>query len=109
MKAIRIKTIRTVLTAILLSVMLLPASSQEIIPFEEKQSGQQVFESAIPSSSNPDVATINKSGPNRAAPPGGGNGLGITPVRDVFWLLPILAILYGIIRANRRRGEMNNE
>ena len=104
MEAIGIKTIKTFLTVILLSVMLLPVSSQEIIPFEEKQA--EAFSPAPPSSSNTDVATFNGSGPHRAAPPGGGNGLGIgAPVREVFWLLPVLAILYGVIRANRRRNE----
>ena len=118
MEAIGIKTIKTVLTAILLSVMLLPMSSQEVIPFEAKQ--PEAFNPAPPSTSNTEVATFNSSGPNRATPPGGGSALGIAaPVRDVFWLLPVLAILYGLIRANRvgkisltgymNRVKMNNE
>ena len=104
MEAIGIKTIKTALIIVLLSVMLLPVSSQEPVPFEANQ--PTVFNPAPPSTSNTEVATFNGSGPHRAPPPGGGNGLGIgAPVRDIFWLLPILAILYGVITGAKRRKE----
>ena len=110
MKYIGIKKIKTVLANTLLAgilffVGIMLASSQEIVPFEAKQ--PEVFDSATPSSFNKEVATFNGSGPNRAAPPGGGNGLGITPVRDAFWLFPLLAILYGAITTINRRREEN--
>ena len=104
MEAIGIKTIKTALTIVLLSVMLLPVSSQELVPFDANQS--EVFDSSPPSSSNSEV-TFNGSGPHRAPPPQGGSGLGLggAPVRDIFWLLPVLAISYGVRMGVKRRKE----
>ena len=104
MEAIGIKTIKAALTIVLLSVMLLPVSSQELVPFDANQS--EVFDSAPPSSSNSEV-TFNSSGPHRAPPPQGGSGLGLggVPVRGVFWLLPALAILYAVRTGVKRRRE----
>ena len=102
MEAIGIKIIKTALTIAVLSVMLLSVSSQELVPFETKQS--EVFDSTPPSSSNSEV-TFNGSGPHRAPPPQGGSGLGLggVPVRGVFWLLPVLAISYAVRTGVKRR------
>ena len=105
METIGIKTIKIALTIVLLSVMLFPVSSQELPPFNGNQT--EMFDSAPPSSSNSDV-TFNGSGPHRAPPPQGGSALGMSPVRDVFLLLPILAILYGIIVGAKRRKRIND-
>ena len=105
MKVIRLKTIKIALTVILLLVMLLPVSSQELVPFDANQS--EVFDSAPPSNSNTELATFSGSGPHRAPPPQGGSGLGLggAPVRDIFWLLPVLAISYGVRMGVKRRKE----